>query len=202
MRVLKFGIFFLLWVVILPASSNAAKLGPYAGQVLDSRTGEPIAGASVLYYWTKLIPHVAGGNSDLIKATLVYTDNQGNYKIPASMVNLGLTGFLESTRVLIYQPGYQFHRVTIWSDDASGNSNRSFQKFGNRIRLERIPPNFDHRKHLDRIRDALRGIDEVYFDSGYAYRGLTWKKHIKLNLRGVLEKEEFLRRVEWEDRRR
>jgi len=202
MRVLKSCIFILAWVVIFPASSFAGMLGPYSGQVLDSRTGEPIAGASVLFYWTKTIHHVAGGNSDLIKATLVYTNDRGKYKIPASMANLGLTGFLKSTCVLIYQPGYQFHTITIWADDASDNSDRSFQKFGNRVRLERIPLHFDHRKHHDRIRRALRGIDEVYFDSDHAYPGFTWEKHVKLNLRGVLEKEEFLRRVEWEDRRR
>ncbi len=202
MRVLKICIFLVVWVAILPVSAFAGMLGPYSGQVLDSRTGEPITGASVLFYWTKIIPNVFGGNSDLIKATLVYTDARGKYKIPASMANLGLTGFLESTNVLIYQPGYQFYTITIWPDDASGNSNCSFKKFDNRVRLERIPLHFDHRKHHDRIRSALRRLDEVYFHSDRAYPGLTWEKLVKLKLRGVLEKEEFLRRVEWEDRRR
>lgn len=202
MRVLKISIFFLVWVVIFPASSFAVILGPYSGKVLDSRTGEPIAGASVLFYWEKMIPTPAGGSSDLIKASLVYTDDRGKYNIPVSMEGIGLLAFFESTRVLIYQPGYQFYTVTIWADSDSDNSNASFQKFGNRVRLERIPPHFDHRKHLDGIRDAFRGIDEVYFDSDHAYPGFTWEKIVKLNLRGVLEKEEFLRRTEWEDRRR
>ncbi len=201
MRALKIFIFLCVWVVILPASSFAAILGPYSGQVLDSRTGDPIVGASVLFYWTKYIPQFHGGNSDLIKATLVYTDEQGKYKIPVNMASLGLLASFESTRVLVYQPGYQFYTVTIRAYDASGDSNRSFQKFGNRIRLERIPLHFDHRKHLDRINKALWGIDEVYLASDRAYPESIWEKHIKLNLRGVLEKEEFLRRVEWEDRR-
>ena len=144
---------------------------------------------------------IAGGNSELIKATLVYANDQGEYKIPASMASLGLLGFFESTTVLIYQPGYQLHTLTIWADDASGSLDHSFQKNGNRVRLDRIPLHFDHRKHRDRIRDALWGIDEVYFDSDHAYPAVTWEKHVKLNLRGVLEKEEFLQRVEWEDRR-
>jgi hypothetical protein len=202
MRVWKICIFFFVWAAIFPASSFAVLLGPYSGKVVDSRTGEPVSGASVLFYWTKMTPNVAGGSSDLIKAKLVYTDAHGKYKISPEAVGLGLLGFLESSHVLIYQPGYQLYNLTIWADDTSDKSEQSFQKMGNTVKLERVPPYFDHQSHYDRIEDLLWGIDEVYLESDHFYTRLTWDKHVKLNLRGVLEKEEFLRRVEWEGRRR
>ncbi len=42
-----------LFLVLYPLPSFAVVVGPYSGTVVDSRTGDPIEGASVLMYWIK-----------------------------------------------------------------------------------------------------------------------------------------------------
>lgn len=171
----------LFFVIGLPVVSEAIFLGPYSGAVMDSQTGEPIEGASILMYWTKIIPNVAGGNSEMVDVKLIYTDKKGSYQIPMFMANLGLIGFFESTQMIIYQPGYQAYIITIWHNSRSSKPDPNFKNKENIVKLDRIPPNFSHRKHYEDIDHALWGIDN--------------RDHV------ALEKKELLRRIEWEERR-
>lgn len=192
-------IFTILFVLFLPVVSVALILGPYTGQVLDSQTGEPIEGASVLIYWEKPVFPAIEYTTDLIKAELVYTDKQGRYEIPKILANIGLLGELDSTNIIIYQPGYQVYTVRI-SHDSYAKPEKSFKEKDNIVKLDRIPPHFNHKAHYREIEGALRGIDEYH----YSYPvpkdpGMTWDKILRINLKGITEKEELLMRAEWEE---
>lgn len=196
-------IFTTVLILTTHAVSSARGIGPYSGQVIDGQTGEPIEGASVLIYWTKLVPQIIESSSETIEVRLAYTDRNGRYDIPRFYANLGLTSFFESTNVIIYEPGYQAYIVTVWHDSPYAKPPISFREKDHVIRLDRIPPNFSHREHYKKIEDALWGIDDDPPFYMHPEQPVTWEKRLKiyLRLKGFHEKEEFLRRVEWEDRR-
>jgi hypothetical protein len=203
MKVTQISVLAVLVIIFIPTVCPALFLGPYSGTVMDSQTGEPIKGASVLFYWEKRVPTPpSGGSSDPIEARLVYTDKKGFYDIPRILANFGLLGFLESTNVIVYQPGYQAYIVRVWHDSPHTKPDPSFKTKDNMVKLDRIPPNFNHGEHYRRISDALSGLHEY----PYAYPNkndpwMTWKKLLEINLKVIPEKEEFLRRAEWEERR-
>ena len=192
----------------LPHPSLAGIIGPYSGQVIDSQTGDPVEGASVLFYWVKVVPHLIQASHEVIEARLISTDANGRYSIPIFWANLGLTGFFSSTDIIIYQPGYQAYIRELSSNplnpfsDPEGGDDATFKEKNNIVKLDRIPPNFSHKEHLDRIEHALWGIDDYSTGDPTATKaGITWEEALKLNLKAVPEKEEFLRRLEWETRR-
>ncbi|MFB3887614.1 MAG: HEAT repeat domain-containing protein [Thermodesulfobacteriota bacterium] len=188
-------------IICSPAVSFAVSLGPYSGTVIDSQTGEPIEGASVLFYWEKRVPTPpSGGSAEPAETRLVHTDKKGLYDIPRILANLGLLAFLESTNVIIYQPGYQVYIARIWHDTPDAKRDSSFKPRGNLVKLDRIPPNFNYKEHYRMIEDALNSIREYGWEDRVWERKLTWEEHLKLNLKsGILEKEELLRRAEWEE---
>jgi hypothetical protein len=52
------------------------------------------------------------------------------------------------------------------------------------------------------IEDALSQIREYGWEDRIWGKKLTWEERLKLNIKsGILEKEELLRRAEWEERR-
>lgn len=189
-------------IVFLPTVCFALFLGSYSGTVIDSQTGEPIEGASVLFYWEKRVPAPpSGGSSEPIETKLVYTDKKGGYDIPQILANLGLLGFLESTNVIVYQPGYQTYIAKIWHDSPYAKPDPSFKAKDNLIKLDRIPPNFNHREHYEKMDHALLAIRDYDWTDPIRGKPLTWEKRMELSLRtGILEKEEILRRAEWERR--
>ena len=168
-------------ILLIPVESFGIILGPYSGNLIDSRTGEPIEGASVLIYWEKSVPTGIQSHSELIKSELVYTDEKGKYFIPETHANLGLAGLLERTDVVIYKPGYQAHIVRIWH--LSNSPTGDFPKQDPTVKLDRIPPNFSHKRHYERIEDSLRGLDHDAYD------------------KSTLHREDLLRRAGWEERR-
>ena len=168
-------------ILLIPVESLGIILGPYSGNLIDSRTGEPIEGASVLIYWEKAVPAVIESRSELINSKLVYTDEKGRYFIPKTHANLGLAGLLERTDVVIYKPGYQTHIVRVWH--MSNSSTEDFPKLDHTVKLDRIPPNFSHKRHYERIEDSLRGLDHDAYD------------------KSTLHREDLLRRAGWEERR-
>ncbi len=191
----------LLGVLLAPAPSLGIMLGPYTGKVIDSQTGEPIAGASVLLYWEKRIPAPPfRGESEVIAARLVYTDHKGDYEIPPVSADLGLMGYLEYTSVAIYEPGYQVWSERILHERPSRES--LFREKGFLVKLDRIRPPFSHRKHYEKIDRALWGLRE-YGDifSREKESSAARKKRLEMNLKIIPEREEFLRRAEWEERR-
>jgi hypothetical protein len=168
---------------------------------MDSQTGEPIEGASVLIYWTKGIPNVAGGSTEHVGTVLVYTDSKGKYDIAKAFYNLGLMALFESTNIIIYQPGYQAYIRQIYQDNPDSEPSSSFKEKDNMVKLERIPPNFSYREHYDKIGHALWGIHDYPYAYPRREEQMTWQRLLEINLKAIPEKEEFLRRVEWEERR-
>lgn len=199
-------------LLCIPALSFAGMIGPYSGQVIDSRTGEPVEGASVLFYWVKVVPYPMGKDHETIEAKLIYTDKDGKYNIPWFLANLGLTSFFESTHVIIYEPGYEAYINGLYHSNPFSSpyakSDTSFKEKDNVVKLDRIPPNFSHRKHYEDIEHALDGIrDEPAFQPSMLLESpetlKKWEKRVPLylNVKGIDEKEELLRHAEWENRR-
>jgi hypothetical protein len=190
---------FLISGLLFPTISSAVTLGPYSGQVVDSLTGEPITGASVLVCWIKTIPNSFEGGTDLpLEVKLTYTTDKGRYLVPKVSANLGLSAYLESTYIIIYQPGYESYIVHISNFDPYGWSSppKNFKEKENLVKLDRVPPDFDHKAHYEKITHCLwafREYEDIY--TGFLPTG-------KPRMSGpILEMKEFLRRVEWEDRR-
>lgn len=184
-----------------PSIASALFVGPYSGTVTDSQTGEPIEGASVLIYWTKRIPNMGGGSTEHVGTVLVYTDQKGKYDIVKAFYNLGLMGFFESTNMVVYQPGYQAYIKQIWKDNTYSKPDTSFKEKDNVVKVDRIPPNFSHRNHYEKIDEALWGIRDYPYVYPLSQDRMTWQRLLDMNLKAIPEKEEFLRRVEWEERR-
>lgn len=176
----------------------ALSLGPYTGQIIDSRTGEPIIGASILMYHMKTIPHPMGGTDVLANISLTRTDDNGVYSIPKTAVNLGLSAMLYSTRVIFYQPGYiiSTDRVTYVHPIDSDKKPRDIKQAIKLVKLDRIPPDFDHKKHYKKIDRVLWGLRE--YEDFYAGLSPTEKPR---KTGPILEVREFRRRTEWEERR-
>jgi hypothetical protein len=197
-----------LLLTLFPTSGFSKMVGPYTGQVLDSRTGEPIQGASLFVSLTKYNIALSPAGSEFyperVKSMLIYTDEKGKYSIPKTLFSTGIPGSLNSTTIIIYQPGYQaiIKKNSMWNK----KPNR-FKKKDNIIKLERIPTNFDHKSHYERISDEIGNMGDCpiippidYLASSKGDIRVKWDKFIdkaQLNI----PKEEFLRRVEWENRR-
>jgi hypothetical protein len=202
MKATRILIFAVLMIVFLPTICFAVFLGPYSGTVIDSQTGEPIEGASVLVYWTKGVLYVFKMRSEVIEAKLVYTDKKGTYHISRFVPNLGLSGVLESTQIIIYEPGYQAYITEIHHNSPVRETDESFKVRDDIIKLDRIPPNFSHREHYEKIERSLWGLRENDRTDPISGKPLSWEKRMELSLKGgILEKEELLRRAEWEENR-
>jgi hypothetical protein len=196
-------ILFLFLTLFFPIPSFALSLGPYSGKVIDSQTGDPIQGASVFFFWEKQVLAPIHSYSEVIEAKRVFTEKNGNYRIPQIFPNLGLMAMLESTTVIIYQPGYQAHIVRIWHDRSDTETHSSFKEHGNVVKLDRIPPHFNYQEHIHKLRDALNPIRAYGWEDHMSGKPLTWEKRMELNLKsGIVEREELLRRAMWEERRR
>jgi hypothetical protein len=190
----KAALLIFIFMLCLPFTAEAVILGPYTGTVTDSTSGKPIEGASVLFYWTKEVPAIEGPDSYNIDAALVYTNGKGEYHLPRKIYSLGLMGSLKSTNVIIYEPGYQAYMERVWHKGRYYKKESQFREKDYTARLERIPPNFNHKDHVNRIREALRDIDDRY----YSYGNVTWQKRLKSSIGSRIEERELLRRTEWE----
>jgi len=207
MKATRAIIFFIFLGLFLPIPSLALSLGPYSGNALDSQTGEPIEGASVFFFWERIIPTPIKAVSEVFEAKLIYTDKKGSYHIPQIIPNLGLIGMLGSTNVIIYQPGYQAYILKIWHDSPYTRGDIGppsfFKEKDHIVKLERIPPNFNYEEHYRRMESFLSDIREYDWTHPIWGEPLSWEKRMELNLKGgVVEKIEFLRRPEWEANRR
>jgi hypothetical protein len=202
MKACKAFIIVFIFILTLPTTAFALFLGPYWGRVLDSRTGEPIPGASVLVYWEKWVADIMGGHSELIKATLVYTDDKGAYQIPRTFCDLGLLAALESTTVIIYEPGYEAHIIGISHLFPREDETSLFKETDYVVKLDRIPPNFNHNKHYERMVQALYGFGfrEIVLTADRAH--LRGEKFDDERLSRIRARNELLGRAEWEERRR
>jgi len=200
MKATRISMFAALVIVFLPTVCFAIVLGPYSGTVIDSQTGEPIEGASVLVYWTKGVLYIFKMRSEVIEAKLVYTDKKGTYHISRFAPNLGLSGILESTQIIIYEPGYQAYIMEIHHDSPERKTDESLKVRDSAIKLDRIPPNFSHREHYEKIERSLWGLRDNDRTDPISGKPLSWEKRMPLDLKGgILEREELLRWAEWEE---
>ena len=204
-------VFTIIVTIFLPASSSALFIGAYSGQVLDSQTENPISGASFFIYWVKVqgIPGL-GWHSELIDSILVHTDTNGKYETPSNFVFLESNSFFDATSIVVYQPGYRAYIRKVEGREAD----EGFENKNNIIKLDRIPPNFDHKAHYEMIVDVLRGMGisdvippkigvtppDVDGASSNKDTRIVWDLFIEKALLSQ-SKEAFLRRVEWENRR-
>ncbi len=196
--ILRFFITLSLLVVILFISrpAMAVNIGPYTGQVVDSKSGEPASGSAVLFFWLITIPNnFESGTTIPCQTTLVYTDKEGKYTVPKQNCDTGLFAFFDSTNVIIYKPGYVSYRINDQAHPYPSPKTTNFKQQDNLVQLKRIPPYFNHKKHFDDIERALLYLDE--YDTVYAIPPL-----LKSRTTGpILEKREFLKYIEWEAER-
>jgi len=192
----KIGCYLMFALVAIGYRDASAAIYPaLTGTVIDAATGKPVQGASVLVYWTKSVlrPPIEAG-SELVKARLAETDHDGRYHIDGIIKLLGAFEFKGDTVLIVYQPGYCVQIEQEYRGDS-----KVIIKEGNLIKLERIPPDFDHGKHYEEIEDALRGVDD------YSYMlpdgSVTWNSAKNSALNGQPEKQELLRRAYWEEER-
>lgn len=187
---------FIFCCLVVPPTSDAEILEPYSGTVYDATTGKPIEGASVLFFWMKRVPDFEIV-TELIDAKLTRTNAKGNYDLSLTFANAGRFS-LDSTHVLIYEPGYQVYIKEIYHDSPYAKSDPEFRNHDNVVKLERIPPDFDHKAHCERIKQALWGLERHEYSDN---KDVSWSGIVKTSMVVPLEKELFLRRVEWEQRR-
>jgi hypothetical protein len=169
------------WVLasLLSAMSCGLFAGPYSGKAVDSQTGDPVVGASVLIYWTESTP----GSTNVISVEATNTNAAGEYFIPFTILIPSFLGWHDETYIIIYEPGFQAYIPRTYRDSKKD----SFKTSGNLVELQRIPPDFDHADHFEWIQDFLRGLSS---------RG-----HVTVGANEFLG-QELLRRAEWEQRRK
>jgi hypothetical protein len=201
---------FVFCCLVVPPTSDAEILGPYSGTVFDATSGQPIKGASVLFYWKKkivlnseylsIVDHLLESASvtDLIVAKLAYTSASGKYDLSITYAMTGVNERLNSTHVIIYEPGYQVYIREILRDSQYSKADSDFHNGGNIVRLERIPPDFDHNAHYRQIEDALRGLERPDYSPE---KKPGWEGIVRSGLQTLFEKDQLLRRAEWEQKR-
>jgi hypothetical protein len=157
--------------------------------------------------------------SDLIHSLHLLTDENGAFGIQAIYKELEPGSFLESSTVIVYHPGYQVFIKKFRNRDAGD----VFKTKDSIIRLERIPPNFDHNAHYHQIVGAMSEMgktpvippmsyDDNFMDAAPSLspllddntdaggKRMDWNLFIEKSLLRI-PFESFCRRFEWENRR-
>ncbi len=117
------------------------------GQVLDARTGEPIAEAVVLGVWTKVAGLPGLTHHELVGVKEAETNGQGHFALERP----GGYGIEES--VTVYKFGYIAWN-NLFTFPATGSGRRKDTQVPPQIRLKAFPAGGDHQKHLSFISDA------------------------------------------------
>ncbi len=177
--------------------SHAALLGSYSGKVVDAETGQPLRGASVFIYWTRFVSLYFEGHSELAAAKLLYTDGEGRYRFPAMLKLLNFLDPLDSINIIVYQPGYEAYLKRINLGPYS-KPDPEFKEEDNIIQLHSIPPDFDYGKQYDALERAFWGIGDWYF---FRQKRSWDSKYDSLVTKAYMDKNELLRRAEWEEMR-
>lgn len=80
--------------------------GPYKGRVIDSATGQPIAGAVAVATWSTMSVNVGGGTTRCLDAEDAVTNENGEFKIRGSRGPFfGL--YTGTTHIYVYKVGYE-----------------------------------------------------------------------------------------------
>jgi hypothetical protein len=219
MSILVRAVFLAFFCELLCLPAYAANVGPYSGCIIDAVNNKPIEGVSVFMYWTSIVeaPVPANVSEKLLSLSkaerevakkyfmdhksdvrLVNSNSKGEYLIPRLTIKTGYLGYVETLSVVVYQPGYQAYIKSITLSGPYAKQDSEFQEKHNRIKLQRIPDKFDYRKHYESIENSLNGIYDSYSND---MATIEWESLLQMKLRAFPEKNELLRRAEWEQRR-
>jgi hypothetical protein len=132
---------------VRPDSVRAADLlGPYDGIVMDADSDRPVAGALVAGAWA--FERGIGFQAPLsAEEVVVETGADGRYLIPRLQeLPGGLSTRVRRFTLIVYQRGYAG-----WRSDhrfPGREPRRDFSQRGNRVRLEKWQPTYQHAEHL------------------------------------------------------
>ncbi len=149
-------------------------VGPYSGKIIDAANDKPIEGVSILVAWK------TESHDDV---EYIYTDNMGEYHIPLRYIDTTM-GQINEIYVTIYQPGYQAMTAqrSYWADTGEAPL-LSFEKEDAINKLDRIPPYFDHKAHIEKI------------NRGFVVNELSNRYDWEIRRAGI-SSDEYLRRKE------
>jgi hypothetical protein len=121
-------------------------LGPFEGLVLDSETERPLSGATVSASWA--FERGIGLIGPLgAREVTVETGADGRYVIPAlTDLPRGSSTRIRRFTLIVYHRGHAGWRSDRRFPD--GRARRDFSQRGNRVRLEKWQPSFQHHRHL------------------------------------------------------
>jgi hypothetical protein len=207
-------IIILLFIINISSSALAVTAGPYQGRIVDGQTGVPVAGATVIVYFEKNTPYPQAVRPELVNVKPVYsvlmdvksvhTDDRGDYTIP-QVTDFDLEGNLTRSTVIVYQPGYEADITAISHETSYADRKQDVQTISKTIKLQRIPPKFDHQKHRKSIQDALTRLE---FESEQLNNDPVTGEQIGVNkrLQELVEsiqgiRQELIARTKWEERR-
>jgi hypothetical protein len=121
-------------------------LGPYDGMVVDGDSDRPVAGALVAGSWA-FERGIGFQAPDGAHEVVVETGPDGRYSIPRlDDLPAGLSTRVRRFTLIVYRRGY-----TAWRSDRrfpGGQRRRDFSQQGNRVRLEKWQPTYQHAQHL------------------------------------------------------
>jgi HEAT repeat protein len=177
----------MIWVFVFavtvfdlcPTASAASSVGPYTGVVVDSATGKPLAGASVLITWVACPKTLMVRRLGVVKEELLTTDQQGRYHLAKTLIDpqpliksllaedrklderirAALADVRLEVQVTIYQFGYLVHIVD--PEDRRDDLRPPFNELDAVIKLDRIPPNFNHQHHYRNIETRMDRRSDV-----------------------------------------
>lgn len=86
--------------------------GPYKGQVVEAKTGTPMAGVLVVGYWTYMSAHAGGGTTHCLDAVEMLTDKKGKFEISGRFS--ALLRPLGSMNITLYKIGYEIVGPMPW----------------------------------------------------------------------------------------
>lgn len=108
------GLTLLVVAVLGFGSSTSAreKWGPFRGQVVDLETGQPIAGAVVLFIWWEAVPTPVQTNQKFYEAREAATDADGRFEIPRMSPPFFSFRIFEPT-IDWFAPGYAHAKLVV-----------------------------------------------------------------------------------------
>lgn len=104
----KFLISVLISVLFFNCSVTFAVAGPWKGRIIDIETKEPLEGAVVVAFWSRVWRTPAGNVASVYEGKEVLTDREGRFEMPSyTPINLlPLITFMKGPEFIIFKPGY------------------------------------------------------------------------------------------------
>ncbi|MCG8424063.1 MAG: carboxypeptidase-like regulatory domain-containing protein [Proteobacteria bacterium] len=119
--------------------------GPFEGEVVESASGKPVAGALVYATWTLQTGYGMSQPSGF-EQYVTNTDAAGAYAIPALQVSNNRTIRVTDFYLVVYKKGYVGYRSDRRFSDLGPR--RDFAQQKNRVELKRWREEYSHARHL------------------------------------------------------